>query len=190
LGNAFRKVETVEIYSVAEVAELTGKTAQSVRSWCRKNEVERDGKKFLITKEVLSQICVYYGVEPSQAFAFLETKEKEKTNFAKATESLPEETPLVQQMQQQIDFLKEELEKVRGEKDQEIERLNQQNVNLLNTNNYLIGINSVTKNLLEEAQEKIREQESYEVPHTEIVVEEVATKKKTLKQRFRDWLNS
>lgn len=123
----------VDFYSVTDVAELTGKSVQSVRSWCRKNEIERDGRRYLITSDVLSTICRYYHVETSELSAFLESKEKLMESIPKvekARKESAESNPLLSQMQvtleakqEQIDLLKELLEQAKQDRDRELERL-------------------------------------------------------------------
>lgn len=60
--------------TVKEIADKCGVSEQSIRAWCRKNNVpkvpqrkESNGKKaakpaYLITDEVAERICVYYAV--------------------------------------------------------------------------------------------------------------------------------
>ena len=133
MGKHFRKAGNVKIYSINDIAQLTGKSAQTVRSWCRKNEIEREGRRYLITQDLLVTICDYYGVAPSKVSEYLGKKEKDTENLGKigkADWESNESNPLFSQMQatidakqEQIDILKESLEQARADKDKELERL-------------------------------------------------------------------
>lgn len=126
----------MQIYQITEVANLTGKSVQAIRSWCRKNEIERDGRRYLITPEILTRICAYYSVDLSKVSETLESIAKDSETLGKEEKPSRESTDptgddlilsqmeaILEAKQEQIDFLREELEKVREDKDKEIERL-------------------------------------------------------------------
>lgn len=132
----FRKDEILQVYSITEVAALTGKSVQSIRSWCRKNEIERDGRRYLITPEILTRIGAYYNADLSKVSETIESVGKDSETLGKEEKPSRESTDptgddlILSQMeavleakQEQIDFLKEELAKVREDKEKEIERL-------------------------------------------------------------------
>lgn len=112
----------MEIYSVAKVAEIVGKTPQAIRLWCRNREIARDGRKYLITREVLEEICSYYKVSfpndlESDSFPIGEEKAKEST-LESGAES--DHTELL------IQILREQIE----EKDRQIRELEDSNKTL------------------------------------------------------------
>lgn len=89
-----------EIYSVARVAEIVGKTPQSVRAWCRNQEIERSGRKYLITQEVLVRICEHYHVELEK----LSESERENNSSSESKkENLEVESLLIQLLREQLE---------------------------------------------------------------------------------------
>lgn len=119
--------------TVKEIADKCGVSEQSIRAWCRRNNVakvpQRQEKKvakpaYLITDEVAERICVYYAV-----YNNLKESEKEESNKTNGNEvsevnevsetletsKVPEtsesnetaETTLLSALQAQIDTLKQ-----------------------------------------------------------------------------------
>lgn len=104
--------------TVKEIADKCGVSEQSIRAWCRRNNVpkvpqrqERNEKKaakpaYLITDEVAERICVYYAVYDNlQESESRETVETERNETCENTETA--ETTLISALQAQIDTLKQ-----------------------------------------------------------------------------------
>lgn len=104
--------------TVKEIADKCGVSEQSIRAWCRKNNVpkvpqrqERNEKKaakpaYLITDEVAERICVYYAVYDNlQESENRETVETERNETSETIETA--ETTLISALQAQIDTLQQ-----------------------------------------------------------------------------------
>lgn len=104
--------------TVKEIADKCGVSEQSIRAWCRKNNVpkvpqrkESNEKKvakpaYLITDEVAERICVYYAVYSNLHQAEIkETTETQGNEVSETSET--SETTLLSALQDQIDTLKQ-----------------------------------------------------------------------------------
>lgn len=104
--------------TVKEIADKCGVSEQSIRAWCRKNNVpkvpqaaesgERKVAKpaYLITDEVAERICVYYAVYRNLRES--ESKEIEETKGNETPETCETaETTLLSALQAQIDTLQQ-----------------------------------------------------------------------------------
>lgn len=107
--------------TVKEIADKCGVSEQSIRAWCRKNNVpkvpqvaesgERKVAKpaYLITDEVAERICVYYAVysnlKEDESGETAETQRNEVSETFASTETA--ETTLLSALQDQIDTLKQ-----------------------------------------------------------------------------------
>lgn len=101
--------------TVKEIADKCGVSEQSIRAWCRKNNVpkvpqrqtgnERKAAKpaYLITDEVAERICVYYAVCDNLHQA--EIKETAETKGNEVSET--SEITLISALQAQIDTLQQ-----------------------------------------------------------------------------------
>ena len=152
-------------YKVEEIAALTGKSVQSIRAFCKRNNVERVGRRYLISDETLADIALYYNIAPSEVSQFRKRIELDRARFEKEEES-PKNQDLTDVLQQQIEFLKRELEQVREEKDKQIEDLINErqrvatlNENLTFANNKLLQIAAEQKTRLLVESQKVREAE-------------------------------
>ena len=164
MGN-FPKGAKVRSYRVEEIAALTGKSVQSIRAFCKRNNVERVGRRYLISDETLSDIALYYNIEPSEVSEFRKRIELDRARFEKEEESTQNQD-LTDVLQQQIEFLKRELEQVREEKDRQIEDLIEErnrvttlNENLTVMNNKLLQIAAEQKTRLLVDSQKVHEAE-------------------------------
>lgn len=119
--------------TVKEIADKCGVSEQSIRAWCRRNNVakvpQRQENKiakpaYLITDEVAERICVYYAVcdnlKNPEKEETIETSKREPSEIPEISETLetckvPEtsensetvETTLLSALQAQIDTLKQ-----------------------------------------------------------------------------------
>lgn len=107
--------------TVKEIADKCGVSEQSIRAWCRRNNVakvpqaaesgERKVAKpaYLITDEVAERICVYYAVcaniRQSESKESRETTETKGNETCESTETA--ETTLISALQAQIDTLQQ-----------------------------------------------------------------------------------
>lgn len=104
-----------------------------MRSWCKRNGIEREGRRYLITQDVFVRVCSYYSVDPSKVAAIVETKKKEQEGIPQVEQPRKESTEsellrlqmqaTIDAKQEQIDLLKESLEQARLDKEKELERL-------------------------------------------------------------------
>lgn len=107
--------------TVKEIADKCGVSEQSIRAWCRKNNVpkvpqvaesgERKAAKpaYLITDEVAERICVYYAVcDNLRASEIKETTETKGNEISESTESTEtSEITLLSALQAQIETLQQ-----------------------------------------------------------------------------------
>lgn len=107
--------------TVKEIADKCGVSEQSIRAWCRRNNIakvpqrqessERKVAKpaYLITDEVAERICVYYAVysnlKEDESGETAETQRNEVSETFASTETA--ETTLLSALQDQIDTLKQ-----------------------------------------------------------------------------------
>ena len=107
--------------TVKEIADKCGVSEQSIRAWCRRNNVAKvpqateNGERkvakpsYLITDEVAERICVYYAVynnlKESETEETTETKRNEVSETSESTETA--ETTLISALQAQIDTLQQ-----------------------------------------------------------------------------------
>lgn len=107
--------------TVKEIADKCGVSEQSIRAWCRRNNVpkvpqaaESDKRKvakpsYLITDEVAERICVYYAVYNNlQESETEETSETQGNGISETSESNETaDTTLISALQAQIDTLQQ-----------------------------------------------------------------------------------
>lgn len=107
--------------TVKEIADKCGVSEQSIRAWCRRNNVAKvpqrqagNEKKvakpaYLITDEVAERICVYYAVynnlKENESTETSETQGNEVSETSESTET--SETTLISALQAQIDTLQQ-----------------------------------------------------------------------------------
>ena len=104
--------------TVKEIADKCGVSEQSIRAWCRRNNVakvpQRQEKKvakpaYLITDEVAERICVYYAVynnlKENESTETSETQGNEVSETSESTETA--EITLISALQAQIDTLQQ-----------------------------------------------------------------------------------
>lgn len=107
--------------TVKEIADKCGVSEQSIRAWCRRNNIakvpqrkESSEKKaakpaYLITDEVAERICVYYAVydnlQESETEETTETKGNEVSETSESNETA--DTTLISALQAQIDTLQQ-----------------------------------------------------------------------------------
>lgn len=107
--------------TVKEIADKCGVSEQSIRAWCRRNNIpkvpqrqERNEKKsakpaYLITDEVAERICVYYAVysnlKESESRERVETERNEVSETCETVETA--EATLISALQAQIDTLQQ-----------------------------------------------------------------------------------
>lgn len=107
--------------TVKEIADKCGVSEQSIRAWCRRNNVAKvpqrqagNEKKvakpaYLITDEVAERICVYYAVynnlKENESTETSETQGNEVSETSESTETA--EITLISALQAQIDTLQQ-----------------------------------------------------------------------------------
>ena len=107
--------------TVKEIADKCGVSEQSIRAWCRRNniakvpQVAESGERkvakpaYLITNEVAERICVYYSVyqnlKENESKETTETKGNEVSETFASTETA--ETTLLSALQAQIETLQQ-----------------------------------------------------------------------------------
>lgn len=104
--------------TVKEIADKCGVSEQSIRAWCRKNNIQKVPQRqesserkvakpaYLITDEVAERICVYYAVcDNLRASEIKETTETKGNETPETCETA--ETTLLSALQDQIDTLKQ-----------------------------------------------------------------------------------
>lgn len=107
--------------TVKEIADKCGVSEQSIRAWCRRNNIpkvpqrkESSEKKvakpaYLITDEVAERICVYYAVynnlKENESTETSETQGNEVSETSESTETA--EITLISALQAQIDTLQQ-----------------------------------------------------------------------------------
>lgn len=107
--------------TVKEIADKCGVSEQSIRAWCRRNNVAKvpqaaeNGERkvakpaYLITAEVAERICVYYAVydnlKESESRERIETQRNEVSETSESTETA--DTTLISALQAQIDTLQQ-----------------------------------------------------------------------------------
>ena len=124
----------LKVYTISEVSKIVGKTPQAVRAWCSKQGIERDGRKYLITREVLSSICAYYKIDLEK---LSESDSESSSDFESSSESQDATALLIQVLREQLEIKDKQLEA----KDKQIEELEATNASLAENVKNLIDSN-------------------------------------------------